>query len=355
MAELSEIDKNFKVETTVVRDGLAFYNVLQAPFRVYGVFMENGAFRRIPETVAKTVSEGVYSLHAHTSGGRVRFQTDSRRIALSARMDTIGKMPHFALTGSAGFDLYTKEGDAWQFARAFVPPFDMTGGYEGTVEFEDRRMREILIHFPLYSSVNELLIGLDEQARVDRAAPYRIERPVVYYGSSITQGGCASRPGSCYPAILSRRFDCDYINLGFSGNAKGEPEIADYIKGLDMSLFVYDYDHNAPTLAHLAQTHARMFQTIRRKHPTLPILILSRPKARLTEEEAKRRQCIEATYREAAASGDTHVYFADGAQLTALCGDDGTVDNCHPTDYGFASMAEAVGGIFKQNGCLSGL
>ena len=84
------------------------------------------------------------------------------------------------------------------------------------------------------------------------APEYRIKKPVVYYGSSITQGGCASKPGSSYESILSRRFDCDYINLGFSGTAKGEDEIVDYIKGLEMSVFVMDYDHNAPTTEHLA-------------------------------------------------------------------------------------------------------
>lgn len=111
-----------------------------------------------------------------------------------------------------------------------------------------------------------------------QAPKYAVKKPVVYYGSSITQGACASRPGNCYESILSRRLDCDYINLGFSGSAKGEDAIVDYIIGLDMSVFVMDYDYNAPTPEHLEKTHSKMFKAIRAEHPTLPIIIMPRPK-----------------------------------------------------------------------------
>ena len=170
----------------------------------------------------------------------------------------------------------------------------------------------------------------------------------MYYGSSITQGGCASRPGNSYESIVSRRLDADYINLGFSGNAKGEPEIAEYISKLDMSCFVYDYDFNAPTVEHLINTHQKMYNVIREANPDLPIVLMSSPKYRLTDEGKQRLSVIRKTYEDAKANGDGNVYFIDGSTLMALAKYDGTVDDCHPNDLGFASMAKAVGDLLEK-------
>ena len=132
------------------------------------------------------------------------------------------------------------------------------------IDFDDRKEREITINFPLFTEVCELYIGLQKGCKLEPASEYTHQKPVVYYGSSITNGGCASRPGNTYQAVISRMLDCDFVNLGFNGNAKGEQEIADYIKGLDMSVFVYDYDHNAPTPEHLLDTHEKMFKAIKK-------------------------------------------------------------------------------------------
>lgn len=338
MLDISKIDSNFIVETKIEKKDIKFYKIDEAPFKVYGVFKENGKYRRMPEDVARSVSEGVYILHSNTAGGRVRFVTDSSYIAIHAKMDYVGKMSHFALTGSIGFDLYADN----RYVKSFVPPFNIQNGYEGIIEFEESAQRQITINFPLYSDVNELYIGLKDGSLLLEAESYNNEKPIVYYGSSITQGGCASRPGMSYQAIVSRTFNYDYINLGFSGNAMAEDEMIDYIKNLEMSTFVYDYDHNAPTVDHLKKTHEKMFKLIREKHPLLPVIMMSRPQHFLTAEEKIRRNIIETTYRNAVLSGDKNVYFIDGEALTKLCKDSGTVDNCHPTDFGFASMANAL-------------
>ena len=180
------------------------------------------------------------------------------------------------------------------------------------------------------------------------APGYLNEKPVVTYGSSITQGGCASRPGMSYQAILSRKLNCDYVNLGFSGSAKGEDEMIDYISNLDMSLFILDYDYNAPSCEHLKNTHEKLFKAVRKNHPDLPVIMMCRPKHILTGEECERRETIETTYKNALEKGDNNVYFIDGAELTSLCGNEGTVDSCHPTDFGFNSMAEAVYNVMKD-------
>ena len=340
MSNISQIDRNFAVQTSLNIEDIRFYNIQDAPFSIHGVFYENGAYRRMPEQVAQSVSEKVYQLHTHTAGGRVRFVTDSRYVAIKAVMHNIGKMPHFALTGSAGFDLYV--GKRQEYCGAFVPPFDISDGYESVVRFDRQAQREITLNFPLYSGISELYIGLEDGATLKKAPAYKHSKPIVFYGSSITQGGCASRPGNAYQSIVSRALQTDYWNLGFSGSAKGELEIAQYIAGLDMSVFVYDYDHNAPTLEHLEATHQKMFSLIREQNPDLPILILSRPKYRLTDTEQKRLAIIKRTYDEAIAAGDQHTHMIDGPTLMRYAKNDGTVDIHHPNDLGFHSMAKVL-------------
>lgn len=345
---ISEIDANFKVETNIDKTDIRFLDARQDPFKIYGVFYESGMFRRMPESVAATVSPAVLRLHANTAGGRVRFITDSPYVAIKAKMGSICRMSHFALTGGAGFDLYIgQNGEDVRHIKTFVPPYDMQDGYENVHTFAGPGVREITIHFPLYSEVCELYIGLSESATVSAPTPYRYEKPVVYYGSSITQGGCASRPGMSYQNIISRRLNCDHINLGFSGNAKAEVEIAEYIKGLDMSVFVYDYDHNAPTLRHLQETHERMFRIIREANPELPIVCASRPKVRLSKSDQERLEIIKTTYETARSKGDQNIYLIEGCKLMELAGTEGTVDTTHPTDFGFASMAKAFGDLLE--------
>ncbi len=346
MKNIAEVDKNLAVETTIAQAGLCFFDAENSPFKIYGVFKENGIFRRIPENIAKKVSTGVNVLHTHSAGGRVRFVTDSPFVAIKTEYEP-WKMSHFALTGSGGFDMYAEYNGETRFEGTFVPPADVKDGYESIKEFNECHERVITIHFPLYSTVKKLYIGLKEGSVLKGAPDYRIKKPIVYYGSSITQGGCASKPGSSYQSILSRRFDCDYINLGLSGSAKGEDEIINYLKGLDMSIFVMDYDYNAPSIEHLQTTHNKMFETIRAAKPDLPIVMLSRPKYYPKEDEQKRLDVIYNAYLTAKENDDKNVYFISGRKLMEMVGDNGTVDGCHPSDSGFFSMACAIGEVFE--------
>ncbi len=346
MKRIEELDKNFAVAATVDAP-LVFTSCTQPPFAVCGLLQDEGGFTRLPRQVAEAVSPTVAVLCRNTAGGRLRFCTDSPRIAIRAAMTGIGRMPHFPLTGSAGFDLYADGA----YCGTFVPPLEMTDGYESMLTLPDARMREILIHFPLYSNVTALDVGLCPGAALQAAPAYRDVLPVVYYGSSITQGGCASRPGNCYQNILSRRLNCDHRNLGFSGAALAEEAMADYIAGLPMAAFVYDYDHNAPDAAYLRRTHRRLFLTVRARHPQLPILLVSRPQPRPTADDDLRRSVILDTYQQALADGDKHIYFVDGSTLLRpFGGDGGTVDNCHPNDLGFWGMAVGIGAVLEQ--CL---
>ena len=337
--DITSIDPNFNANEAFGRDDVIMRNCREEPFTVHGVFWSEGIFRRMPREVAERTSARVLALHSHTAGGRVRFITDSPFVAISCAVPSKYHMAHFAFTGSAGFDLYADN----EYVKTFVPKLNYSDGYQSLITvLGERKKRTFMIDFPLYSQVSELFIGLSPDAVLEKAPDYRHSLPAVFYGSSITQGGCASRPGTCYQAPLSRHFDLDYINLGFSGNAKGEDAMIEYLASLPTSLFFLDYDHNAPTVEHLDATHEKLFLAFRKTHPETPVIMMSRPKAILTDEEVKRRAVVETTYKNALAKGDKNVYFLDGAALTALCGNEGTVDNCHPTDFGFASMAKAL-------------
>ena len=338
--KIEELDANMKIEA-LTRTDIAWYSPLEAPFTLHGVFFDD-VYRRVPKDVAEATSEGVAALATNTAGGRVRFCTDSPFVAVHAEMKEVCRMNHMAFSGIFGFDCYTEKG----FAGPLRGSVDMKDGFESEVPLpNDGKLHTVTIGFPLYNNVDKLLIGVKEGSRVEAAAPYTYEKPVVYYGSSITQGGCASRPGTSYQAFVSRKLDCDYINLGFSGNAKGEKAITDYIASLPMSVFVMDYDHNAPTAEHLAATHEPMFQAIRRAQPDLPVIFVTKPDVWLHEAQARvRRDIIYATYSRAVAAGDQNVAFIDGSTLFAGEGwQDCTVDGCHPTDLGFFRMAQVIG------------
>ncbi len=349
MSNISKVDKNLVVDTKIEKDDIVFYNVLEEPFKIYGIYHEDGKFRRMPESVAKATSEGVLALHANTAGGRVRFKTDSPYVAINAVMENVGIFPHCAATGTAGFDIYRDD----VYLRTYVPPAwdtatDIKDGYEGVVDFDAEWMFEYTIHFPTYSDVKNLYIGLADGAKIEAPKAYKYEKPIVYYGSSITQGGCSARPGITYQSAITRRFSYDHVNLGFSGNAKAEPAMIEYIKNLDMSIFVYDYDHNAPSVEHLRNTHEVMFKAIREAQPDLPIIMMSRPKWFLTESEEERLQIIRNTYNNAIAAGDKNVYLVTGQELMKYVENEGTVDGCHPNDAGFWSMAKVLGDFLEK-------
>ena len=343
MKSIGELDAALNVRDSFGREDVALFDPREKPFTLYELIYENGQYRRMPEQVAATVSDGVRELSAYTAGGRVAFRTDSDFVAISCRRPALWRMPHMALIASAGFDLWTREDGVFRYAGSFMP--NQNGdGYESLVKFETHKEREVLIHFPLYCPISSLLIGVQTGANVSEWSGYSHQKPIVFYGSSITQGACASIPGNDYIGRVSRHFNADYRNLGFSGNAKGEEAMMRYLAGLEMSAFVYDYDHNSPNAEHLQNTHERGYRIIREAHPDLPIVMMSCPNFDDPHRAAKpRRDVIAATYEKALAEGDKHVAFIDGERVFATFVADGcTVDGSHPNDLGFDRMAKEV-------------
>jgi len=339
--DISLVDKNFKIETNISRPGLSFVSALDSRFSLHGVFHDGERFLRLPREVAERTSAGVAALNGHTAGGRIRFVTDSPYVVIKAFIPEPAIMMHMAYTGQAGIDVYLKKGGVEKYRASIIPAYksEPNLSYEGALDLGEGE-KELTLNMPLYQCVSQIYIGLSEGSVTRPAPKYRVDKPIVYYGSSITQGGCASRPGMSYQAILSRMLDADHINLGFSGNAHGELTMAEYIGTLDMSVFVLDYDHNAPTPERLQRTHKPFFDAFRRLQPNTPVLMLGAPNEIANREE--RYQIIKNTFDCAGASADQNVYFIDGRELMSICGQDGTVDGCHPTDLGFFMMAERI-------------
>ncbi len=350
MSDISSIDKNLKIAEDFGREDIVLYDVLQAPFKVYGVMHEDGGFCRMPRAVAEKVNEGVAALAKNTSGGRVCFSTDSECIAITCTRENYWAMGHMARTGCGGFSLYERKEGKWVYRATFVPP-NTSKGYSSIVDLGEKRERELMIQMPLYAPVGTLAVGIAAGSALGEwRGGYTHKKPVVFYGSSITQGGCASTPGGDYAGRACRVLDADYINLGFSGSARGEAAMMEYIAGLPMSCFVYDYDYNAPDIAHLESTHYRGYRTVREANPKLPIIMMSAPNYdRASGDAPARRDVVAATYERALAEGDGNVYFIDGAEhFSTFVADECTVDGTHPNDLGFARMAEAVAAVLSS-------
>ena len=350
MKSIAELDPNFRLPDTLP-ENMQFHSPFDPPFRLYGL-AEKGVYCRLPESMLPACSEGVQNLAYHLAGACVRFTTDANKMAVLWTLTDTGNMPHFTASGQSGLELFEETDHGTRQLKNLIPAMDNGHGCKANQasSFElPGGLRHYVLYLPLYNGLKELLLGFEPGARVIEGRTPRYEKPIVFYGSSITQGGCASKVGSCYSTILARRLDAAQINLGFSGNGKGEANIAEYIAGIPMTAFILDYDHNAPSPEHLQATHEPFFRTVREKQPNLPIIMLSMPDFdRSPESAAARREIIRQTWRNAVEAGDENVYFVDGESFFGstdrdLC----SVDGCHPNDLGFLRMADVLEPIVR--------
>lgn len=344
--DLFQIDKNMATKTVIEKDGLIFVSADDERIRLYGVTKTEKGYARMPECVAESVSPGVKGLNFNTAGGRVRFCTNSKKIAIIAERDTTYNPDHMTFTNVAGFDVY----DGATYVSTFRPGSYVGGknSFESVIGFSDSKERVITINFPNYGPVCSLFIGVQQGATLSPAPDYKYEKPVVFYGSSVTQGGCCSRPGMNYPSVLSRMLDANFVNLGFSGSCKGEIEMAEYIAKLDMSALIMGFDHNAPSPEFLLERHEPFFKRVRALCPSLPIVFITRAAFVPNPDRDARLAVVQRTYDNARAAGDENVYFVPTPTSLEPIGNDGTVDGCHPNDLGFWFMAQGLYPTLKK-------
>ena len=354
--KIEDIDQNFRVQELNSKK-YHFLKITEKPFELDGFawFEKEKEFCRLPaQMISKesNLNDGAKSLSWSSSGAMVRFKTDSKSIALKAELRENGIMEHMPLSGQSGFDLYFKTDKGLSFSRNIRPLSPKPDFVEGVfAENLDGEMHEFVIYLPLYNGIKTMEIGFAPGAKVQAPSPFKYPAPILFYGSSITQGGCTSRPGNAYTHFLTRWLDANMINLGFSGCGRGEIIMAECIASLKLSAFVMDYDHNAPDPEHLEKTHEIFFRTIRGKQPELPIVLLSKCDFEndVQQTNSKRREIIKRTYSNAIRAGDRKVYFIDGETLFGKTDRDAcTVDGCHPNDIGFLRMAKTVLPVLKK-------
>ncbi|MEX2382696.1 MAG: SGNH/GDSL hydrolase family protein [Opitutales bacterium] len=320
------------------------------PFRMTGFpwHGKDAVYRRLPLRPSEELPDAVDALANCTAGGQVSFQTDSCRIAIQAQLAGRSNMCHMPATGQCGFDLYVGPPCIQRFHG--VSKYEIAQSAYDLLLFEhpDTTMRNFTINFPLYQGVKQVQIGLAPEARITPPPPWAADGRIVIYGTSITQGGCASRPGMAYTNILSRALNTEIINLGFSGSGRGEPEVIRQVADVpNPRLFILDYEANSA--GRLADTLPDAIRILRDRHHTVPVLVVSRIafSTDLTHDERLRARD---TSRDMQANlvddlrkgGDSGIHFLDGSVFLGSDFDECTVDGIHPNDLGFMRIARQM-------------
>ncbi|WP_182865764.1 SGNH/GDSL hydrolase family protein [Stieleria mannarensis] len=309
-------------------------------------------FDRLPARAKGVVRNAVWNLSRHSAGMMVRFRTDATEIQVDYAVTSSNlAMPHMPATGVSGLDLYGQDEQGnWKWVAVCKP----NKQHMKTTLVQGLRpgMRDYSIYLPLYNGTESLQIGVDSTSRFEPMAP-RTEKPIVFYGTSITHGACASRPGMPHPAILGRRLDRPVINLGFSGNGKLEKEVGQFLVELDPSVYVLDCLPNM-VAAEITERTEPMVRQLRSAHPNVPIVLVedrSYSGSWLLQSQATRnrtsREAFQAAYRRLLDAGTERLFYVDGESLLTDNRDD-TTDGSHPSDLGFFNQANAMEPALRQ-------
>lgn len=341
--------------TTAIAE-LQYHDATQ--FRIIGkpTYATDTIFSRLPDSLSGHIRQGLWGVGRNSAGIAVRFRSNTSTIGLKWHSTNNFSMNHMTATGVRGLDLYTLQSDgSWTFVNAARPGVKPDNKYTLMSNMTPEE-REYLLFLPLYDSCSSLEIGIDSTAII---APPAIdlpvaEKPIVWYGTSITQGGCASRPGMAATDIIERELNRVVINLGFSGNGRLDYEIAEMMAAIDAGIYVLDCLPNVTT-PQIKERTERFYSILRKAHPTTPILMVQTPEFPNMRFNTETRRIIEekdATwlefYRKFRSAGDANVHFVSSR---GMIGDDneGTVDCAHFTDLGFERCARFFLPIFRTH------
>ncbi len=326
------------------------YTYKDKPIKVFGVpnIEKTGIFERLPAKLREKMPSLEF-LGRRTPGARLGFRTDAPSFTVKIALETLSLDIGLSIYSCQSAFVYWGERQNSKLLGLVNPPNYETKDFEQTFS-KPEGMDEITIWLPRNEIISNVEIEIPDGYSVEEPTAYKYSIPALYYGSSITEEAAAANQCASYNALISRHLDLDYYNFGFSGNCKGELEMADYINTLDISVLVYDYDHNAPTPEHLKETHEKFFNRIREKKPNLPVVMVTRPTATFDEDAKIRRDIVKKTYENALKKGDEHVYFVDGEEFFKDFPDKEVcfTDTIHPTDLGFYKMAEKIEPVIKR-------
>jgi lysophospholipase L1-like esterase len=310
-------------------------------------------YDRLPAKAEGKVRKPVWELSRNSAGLCVRFVTDATTIhARWALTESWLYLPNTTAIGKSGLDLYVRTAPgSWRWL-AVGQPTAQTNKVK-LIENLIPGKREYLLYLPLYNGTQLVELGVPPGATLEVAGPWGPggRKPIVFYGTSILQGLSASRPGMVHSAILGRRFNWPTINLGFSGNGKMEPEMADLLAELDPSVYVIDCLPNmvADEIKERVEPFVRKLRTA---HPDTPIVLVEDRtmqdsfmiSGRMEYYHLKDRAELKAACERLRTAGVKNLHYIEGEHLL---GDDGegTVDSSHPNDLGFMRQAEIFAGV----------
>lgn len=311
-------------------------------------------YERLPDSLQTISRKPLWDLGRNSAGLAVRFRSNSTSIAAKWEVRNNTSMNHMTPTGIKGLDLYCLQDGKWIFAGSGRPQ-----GQNNTATMVKNMLpqeREYLLYLSLYDGVTSLAIGVDSLSEISQPVvdlPQRT-KPVVFYGTSILQGGCASRPGMAHTNILERWLNRECINLGFSGNALLDLEIADVIAGVDASMFILDFLPNA-TVEQMKERADKFYSIVRKKHPDTPVLFVEDPifthspfDTKIAREVDDKNETIHAIFQAMKQRGEKNIHLLSSKEMI---GDDGeaTVDGVHFTDLGFMRYAELLYPVLKKH------
>lgn len=351
LTPIEKLDKNFA--TGPMADDLVWRDAFDRRLALRGLGWpkENRKarnFRRLPDRAEKGLSQGVRALSHCPAGVFLSFFSDATELAARLTYEDVLPMNHMPATGMFGAELYIRDGLAWLPAGTARPSGEALIMTMPLWRASTSHLREFRLYLPLYKKVLSVEVGFSRGSNVKPSPTPPGSRPLFFYGTSITQGGCASTTGSDYVSMVGRLLDTEVINFGFSGNGRGEPEVARLIREVDAEMFVLDFLSNADEHT-LPPVLTEFIRLLREKHPTTPIAILPKPAfnaclwddAVYATHESKRNTAMR-VYLAGRDAGDRNLHLLDGAGLlpTGLSG--AFVDGVHPTSLGFSIMAERL-------------
>ncbi|MFC5402622.1 SGNH/GDSL hydrolase family protein [Cohnella soli] len=351
------LDANMRVPVNSDSD-LEWHSPLRAPFRITGLpwLEQDGVYRRLPVRPNHPLRPEVDRLANFTTGVQVRFRTDSPKLFVRVGLADKAVMYQMPATGQCGVDCYIGELGDQRYVN--TARFDMAATEYESVLYDafPRQMRDITLNLPLYQGVKELWIGVTAGSELKEFPDFPSTRKVLVYGTSITHGACASRPGMAYPNILSRSLPIEFVSFGFSGNAQGEPELAHLLAQVDdPALLILDYEANVPSMQRLRDSLPEFIGIYRERHPGVPILVVSQIRmAREAFDEGarngreERKQIQRATVERLIEAGDANLHFFDGSDLLGADYQDCTADGIHPSDLGYSRIAKSLEPVLRE-------
>jgi hypothetical protein len=299
-------------------------------------------YDRFPLSYKDKVRKPVWDLSKCSAGISVRFLSNTTAINVKWELLNDAKMNHMAETGIKGIDLYCKADNKWQYVNTARPTAKENMFL--LINNMSAKMREYKMYLPLYDGVTNLEIGIDSQSTIEKPAKIN-HNPIVFYGTSITQGGCASRPGMAYTNILSRKLGLECLNFGFSGNGKMEKPVAELISGIDASCYVIDCTANM-TPGEVHENAAPLVEIIRNRHSVTPIVFVECTMFEKAFMEDTTRNSInnkntalKTEYEKMVKKGIPNLYYIENKEMLGT-DHEATVDGVHFTDLGFLRFAE---------------